>query len=134
TQRFCHQGRSNIVQRIKNTIHSEFSDLVKPKTGNRQVMHEEERKFKEADITKESYLKLNQPVDANDNPHYTYLNLIIDRTFADPNTEKNSIAFGIAVALNYHDPSKGISMVPSEVAERMNHILEKMQVSDCEEL
>ncbi|CAG8649405.1 2572_t:CDS:2 [Cetraspora pellucida] len=118
----------------EDTIHSEFSDLVKPKTGNRQVTHEEERKFKEADITKESYLKLNQPVDANDDLHYTYLNLIIDRIFADPNTEKNSIAFGMAVALNYLDPSKGISMVPSEVAERMNNILEKMQVSDCEEL
>ncbi|CAG8721068.1 7669_t:CDS:2, partial [Gigaspora rosea] len=105
---------SNIVQRIKDTIHSEFSDLIKPKTGNRQVTHEEERKFKDSDITKECYSKLNQPVDANDDPHYTYFNLIIDRTFADLNTEKNSIAFGIAIALNYLDPPKGISMVPSE--------------------
>ncbi|CAG8786436.1 5022_t:CDS:1, partial [Cetraspora pellucida] len=80
-----------------------------------------------ADITKECYLKLNQPVDINDDPHYTYLNLIIDRTFADLNTEKNSIAFGMAIALNYLDPSKRISMVPSEVIVRMNHILEKMQ-------
>ncbi|CAG8806109.1 7141_t:CDS:2 [Cetraspora pellucida] len=119
---------------FQNTIHSEFLDLVKPKTGNRQVTHEEERKFKEANITKESYLKLNQPVDANDDPHYTYLNLIIDHTFADPNTEKNFIAFGMAVALNYLDSSKGISMVPSEVTERMNHILEKMQVPDHKEL
>ncbi|CAG8816252.1 20272_t:CDS:2, partial [Cetraspora pellucida] len=109
-QQFCRQGRSNIVQQIKDTIHSEFSDLVKPKTGNRQF-----------------YLKLNQPVDTNDDLHYTYLNLIIDRIFADPNTEKNSIAFGMTVALNYLDPSKGISMVPSKVTERMNHILEKMQ-------
>ncbi|CAG8722707.1 5236_t:CDS:2, partial [Cetraspora pellucida] len=85
------------------------------------------KEFKEADITKEFYLKLNQPVNANNDPHYNYLNLIIDRTFADPNTEKNSIAFGMAVALNYFDPSKGISMVSSKVAERMNHILEKMQ-------
>ncbi|CAG8744831.1 10206_t:CDS:2, partial [Cetraspora pellucida] len=92
------------------------------------------KEFKETDITKESYLKLNQPVDANNDLHYTYLNLIIDRTFANLNTKKNSIAFGMAVALNYLDPSKGISMVSSKVAERINHILEKMQVPDCEEL
>jgi hypothetical protein len=62
-------------------------------------------------------MKLNKPVDTNDNPRYTYLNLIIDRVFTNLNTEKNSIAFGMAVVLNYLDPSKGINMVPSEVVE-----------------
>ncbi|CAG8622601.1 7751_t:CDS:2, partial [Racocetra persica] len=115
------QNKSNIV--VKNAIltrisvHFEFPDLVKLKTGNRQVMYKKERKFKEADVTKECYLKLNHPIDVNDDLHYTYLNLIINCTFADPNTEKNSIAFGMAVALNYLDPSKRISMVPSEVIE-----------------
>nr|CAG8500677.1 12059_t:CDS:2 [Entrophospora candida] len=42
------------------------------------------------------------------NPIYTYLNLIIDCAFTDPNTEKNSIAFGMAFIL---DPSKGIKLV-----------------------
>lgn len=32
-------------------------------------------------------MKLNKPVESN-NPTYTYLNLIIDRAFTDPNTEK----------------------------------------------
>ncbi|CAG8622769.1 944_t:CDS:2 [Cetraspora pellucida] len=100
----------------------------------KEVMHKEEQKFKEADIIKKSYLKLNQPIDANDNLHYTYFNLIIDCTFADLNTEKNSIAFEIAVALNYLDSSKGISIVLSEVAECINHIFEKIQVLEHEEL
>ncbi|CAB5391220.1 unnamed protein product [Rhizophagus irregularis] len=109
--------RSNIVQRIKDAIHNEFSDLTKPKTQNRQVTSDEEKKFKNSDITRECYIKLNKPVDVNDNPHYTFLNLIIDRVFTNPKTEKNSIAFGIAVALNYLDPSKGVNMVPIEVIE-----------------
>ncbi|KAF0545527.1 hypothetical protein F8M41_002238 [Gigaspora margarita] len=132
-QRFARQARSNIVQCIKDTIHSEFSDLTKPKTENWQVSHDEERKFKDADITRECYTKLNKPVDINDDPHYTYLNLIIDCAFTDPATEKNSIAFGMAVALNYLDPTKGVNMVPSEVVERMNYFLEKMQVNEREE-
>jgi hypothetical protein len=40
----------------------------------------------------------------------------------------------MAIALNYLDPSKGINMVPSEIIERMNIFLEKMQVADREEL
>ena len=40
----------------------------------------------------------------------------------------------MAVALNYLDPTKGINMVPSEIVERMNNFLEKMQVVDREEL
>ncbi|CAG8702587.1 17945_t:CDS:2, partial [Gigaspora rosea] len=108
-QRFARQALSNIVQRIKDTIHSEFSDLTKPKTKNQQ------------------------PVDINDVPHYTYLNLIIDCVFTDPATEKNSIAFGMAVALNYLDPTKGVNMVLNEVVERMNYFLEKMQVNEREE-
>lgn len=107
---------------------------MKSKTENRQVTRDEERKFKDASITHECYMKLNKPIDPNDNLHYTYLNLIIDRVFTNPNTEKNSIAFGMAVALNYLDPSKGINMVPSEIVERMNCFLEKMQVSEREEL
>jgi len=55
-------------------------------------------------------MKLNKPIDFND-PSYTYLNLIIDHTFTDSNTEKNSIAFGMAVALNYLDPLKGVKLV-----------------------
>ncbi|CAG8549732.1 8706_t:CDS:2 [Dentiscutata erythropus] len=50
-QKFAYQGRSSIVQRIKDTVHSEFTELVKPKTENRQISHEEEQKFKDADIT-----------------------------------------------------------------------------------
>ena len=105
---------------------------MKPKTENRQVTRDEERKFKDASITCECYMKLNKPVDTNDNSHYTYLNLIIDCVFTNPNTEKNSIAFGMAVILNYLDPSKGINIVLSEVVERMNYFLEKIQVSDRE--
>ena len=80
------------------------------------------------------YKKLNQPINSNDDPNYTYLNSIIDRVFIDSNTEKNSIAFGMTIALNYLDPSKGINMVPSEIIERMNVFLERMQVVDREEL
>ncbi|CAB4392465.1 unnamed protein product [Rhizophagus irregularis] len=117
TERLSRQARSNIVQRIKDAIHDEFSDLTKPKTQNRQVTSDEEKKFKNSDITRECYMKLNKPVDVNDDPHYTFLNLIIDRVFTNPKTEKNSIAFGMAVVLNYLDPSKGVNMVPSEVIE-----------------
>ncbi|KAF0496484.1 hypothetical protein F8M41_020966 [Gigaspora margarita] len=131
--RFCRQARSNIVQKIKDTIHTEFEDLIKPKTENHQVTHDEERKFKDASITRECYLKLNKPFDDSDS-YYTYLNLIIDRVFSDLKTEKNSIAFGMAVTLNYLDPSKGVNMVPSEVAKRMNYFLEKMQVPEREEV
>ncbi|CAG8777764.1 11843_t:CDS:2, partial [Racocetra persica] len=126
--------RRNIVQRIKDTIHTEFPDLIKPKIKNRQVTCKEEQKFKDAKIIWECYTKLNKPIDANDNPQYTYLNLIINRTFADLDTEKNSIAFGMAVALNYLDLSKRINMVLTEVIDRINYILEKMQVSELEEL
>ena len=77
-------------------------------------------------------MKLNKPINSND-PSYTYLNLIIDHTFTDSNTEKNSIAFGMAVALNYLDPLKGVKLVQSEVVERMNQFLEMMQVEDREE-
>ncbi|GBC03787.1 hypothetical protein RclHR1_05320004 [Rhizophagus clarus] len=133
-QRLSRQARSNIVQRIKDAIHSEFSELIKPKTQNQQVTSDEEKKFKNSDITRECYTKLNKPVDANDDPHYTYLNLIIDHVFTNPKTEKNSIAFGMAVALNYLDLSKGVNMVSSEVVERMNFFLDKMQVSEHESL
>ena len=122
------------MQRIKDAIHGEFVDLMKPKTENRQVTQKEERKFKDAKITRECYMKLNKPVDFSNNPNYTYLNLIIDRVFTDSNTEKNSIAFGMAVTLNYLDPSKGIKLVQSEVVERMNNFLEMMQVEDREEV
>uniref|UniRef100_U9SMI0 Uncharacterized protein n=1 Tax=Rhizophagus irregularis (strain DAOM 181602 / DAOM 197198 / MUCL 43194) TaxID=747089 RepID=U9SMI0_RHIID len=128
------QARSNIVQRIKDAIHDKFSDLTKPKTQNRQVTSDEEKKFKNSDITRECYIKLNKPVDVNDNPHYTFLNLIINRVFTNPKTEKNSIAFGMAVVLNYLDPSKGVNIVPIEVIERMNFFLERMQVSERESL
>ncbi|GES82462.1 hypothetical protein GLOIN_2v1789101 [Rhizophagus clarus] len=111
-QRLSRQARSNIVQ----------------------LTSDEEKKFKNSDITRECYTKLNKPVDANDDPHYTYLNLIIDHVFTNPKTEKNSIAFGMAVALNYLDSSKGVNMVPSEVVERMNFFLDKMQVSKRESL
>jgi len=40
----------------------------------------------------------------------------------------------MTIALNYLDPSKGINMVPSEIVERMNMFLERMQVVDREEL
>ncbi|CAG8756935.1 27502_t:CDS:2 [Gigaspora margarita] len=132
-QRFAHQVLSNIVQCIKNTIHSEFLDLTKPKTENQQVSHDKEHKFKDANITRECYMKLNKPVDINNNLHYTYFNLIIDCAFTDPATEKNSITFGIVVALNYLDPTKKVNMVPSEVVEWMNYFLEKMQVNESEE-
>ena len=73
-------------------------------------------------------MKLNQPVNPNDDSHYTYLNSIIDCVFPNPNTEKNSIAFGMAITLNYLDPIKGINMVPSEIVERMNNFLEKCKL------
>ena len=75
-------------------------------------------------------MKLNEPVDPSNNFSYTYLNLIINHVFTNSNTEKNSIAFGMAVALNYLDPSKSIKLVQSEVVERMNKFLEIMQVED----
>ncbi|CAJ0843429.1 4364_t:CDS:2, partial [Entrophospora sp. SA101] len=56
---------------------------------------------------------INKPVEFN-NPTYTYLNLIVDRAFTDPNTEKNYIAFGVTVTLNYLDPSKDINLVQNE--------------------
>ncbi|CAB5154948.1 unnamed protein product [Rhizophagus irregularis] len=112
-QRYLHQARSNIVQRIKDAVHAEFENLVKLKTENRQ--------------------KLNQPIDPDNDLHYTYLNSIIDNVFTNPHTEKNSIAFGMAITLNYLDLTKGINMVPSEVIDRMNGFLEKMKV-DCKEL
>ncbi|GES89530.1 hypothetical protein GLOIN_2v1789101 [Rhizophagus clarus] len=118
----------------RDAIHSEFSKLIKPKTQNRQVTSDEEKKFKNSNITRECYTKLNKPVNANDDLHYTYLNLIIDYVFTNPKTEKNSIAFGMAVALNYLDLSKGVNMVSSEVVERMNFFLDKMQVSEHESL
>ena len=124
--------QSNIVQRIKEIIHSEFTDLPKPKIENWQVTQIKERKFKDAEIIWKCYAKLNKPVNSN-NPSYTFLNLIIDRAFTSSNTEKNSIAFGMAVALNYLDPLKGVKLVQSEVVERMNQFLEMMQVKDCEE-
>ncbi|CAB4391468.1 unnamed protein product [Rhizophagus irregularis] len=133
-QRFCRQARSNIVQHVKDAVHAEFMDLEKPKTENRQVTHEAEKKFKDSKITRDCYRKLNQPIDPNNDPHYTHLNSIIDHVFTSSNTEKNSIAFGMTVTLNYLDPSKGINMVPSEVIERMNNFLEKMNVVDREEL
>ncbi|GES72492.1 hypothetical protein GLOIN_2v1789101 [Rhizophagus clarus] len=80
------------------------------------------------------YTKLNKLVDANDDSHYIYLNLIIDHIFTNPKTEKNSIAFGMAIALNYLDLSKGVNMVPSEVVKRMNFFLDKIQVLECESL
>ncbi|CAB4391950.1 unnamed protein product [Rhizophagus irregularis] len=92
-------------------------DLEKPKTKNHQVTREAEKKFKDSKITRNCYRKLNQPIDPNNDPHYTHLNSIIDRVFTSSNTEKNSIAFGMTVALNYLDPSKGINMVPNEVIE-----------------
>jgi hypothetical protein len=124
------------VQRVKDAVHAEFEDLVKPKTENRQVTRDEERKFKNSEVTQECYRMLNQPIaiDSVNDPHYTHLNSIIDNVFTHSNTEKNSIAFGMAIALNYLDPSKGINMVPSEVVNRMNGFLEKMQVADREEL
>ncbi|CAG8633492.1 15731_t:CDS:1, partial [Dentiscutata heterogama] len=114
------------------SIHAEFEGLIKPKRENRQVTHDEERRFKNSKITRECYSKLNSPVDVNNDPNYTYLNFILDRAFPDPKTEKNSIAFGIAVAFNYLDPTKGIIIVPSEVVEKMNYFLEKMNVPDRE--
>ncbi|PKK75680.1 hypothetical protein RhiirC2_707943 [Rhizophagus irregularis] len=133
-QRFCRQARSNIVQHVKDAVHAEFMDLEKPKTKNHQVTREAEKKFKDSKITRDCYRKLNQPIDPNNDPHYTHLNSIIDHVFTSSNTEKNSIAFSMTVALNYLDPSKGINMVSSEVIERMNNFLEKMNVIDREEL
>ncbi|CAG8693862.1 3074_t:CDS:2 [Rhizophagus irregularis] len=63
-------------------------DLEKSKTKNHQVTREAEKKFKDSKITRDC-----------------------------SNTEKNSIAFSMTVALNYLDPSKGINMIPSEVIE-----------------
>ncbi|CAG8698092.1 12125_t:CDS:2 [Gigaspora margarita] len=62
------------------------------------------------------YLKLNKQFDDSD-LNYTYLDLIIDCIFPDLKTEKNSIVFGIAVALNYLDLSKEVNIVPSKVAK-----------------
>ncbi|RGB22247.1 hypothetical protein C1646_677979 [Rhizophagus diaphanus] len=132
-QRFSRQARSNIVQRVKEAVHVEFVELVKPKAENRQVTHDEEQKFKNSEVICECYKKLNQPIDPSNDLQYTYLNSIIDRVFTNRNTEKNSIAFGMAVALNYLDPTKGINMVPSEIVGRMNYFLEKMQVVEREE-
>ncbi|CAB5193393.1 unnamed protein product [Rhizophagus irregularis] len=101
-RRFFHKNVCSL--RVKNAIHDEFTDLVKPKTEN-----------------------LRKPVDSN-NSSYTYLNLIIDNAFPDFNTEKNSIAFGMVVALNYLDPSKGIKLVQSEVVKWMDYFLEKIKV------
>ncbi|CAG8682530.1 6624_t:CDS:2 [Cetraspora pellucida] len=115
-QKFCCQGRSNIVQCIKDSIHAEFEGLIKPKRENCQVTCDEER----------------SPVDVDDDPNYTYLNFILDCAFSDPKMEKNSIAFGIAVAFNYLDPTKEIIMVLSEVVKKMNYFLEKMNVPDRE--
>ncbi|CAG8842839.1 2952_t:CDS:2, partial [Racocetra persica] len=42
-QKFCRQGRSNIVQRIKDSIHAEFEGLIKLKRENRQVTRDEEQ-------------------------------------------------------------------------------------------
>ena len=69
-------------------------------------MCNEERKFKNSEVTYECYRKLKQLIDPSNDPQYTYLNSIIDRIFTNQNTEKNSIAFGMAVALNYLDPIK----------------------------
>ena len=107
---------------------------MKPKAENRQVTCDEEQKFKNSEVTRECFMKLNQPIDPNDDSHYTYLNSIINRVFPNPNTEKNSIAFGMAITLNYLDPMKGINMVPSKIVERMNNFLEIMQVVNHEEL
>ncbi|CAJ0906736.1 7212_t:CDS:2 [Entrophospora sp. SA101] len=68
------------------------------------------------------WVKFDKPVEFN-NPTYTYLNLIVDRAFTDPNTEKNYIAFGVTVTLNYLDPSKDINLVQNEVVERIIHFL-----------
>lgn len=103
-------------------------DLKKPKTKNCQVTREAEKKFKDLKITCNCYKKLNQPIDPNNDPHYTHLNSIIDYVFTSSNTEKNSIAFGMTVALNYLNPLKGINMVLSKIIERMNNFLEKMNI------
>ncbi|CAB4417098.1 unnamed protein product [Rhizophagus irregularis] len=62
--------------RVKDAIHAEFVDLVKPKTENRQVIREEERKFKDAEITRNCYRKLNQPINSNNDPRYTYFKFL----------------------------------------------------------
>ncbi|GES83122.1 hypothetical protein GLOIN_2v1789101 [Rhizophagus clarus] len=48
-QRLSRQARSNIVQHIKDAIHSEFFEFIKPKTQNWQVTSDEEKKFKNSD-------------------------------------------------------------------------------------
>ncbi|CAG8592277.1 26301_t:CDS:2 [Dentiscutata erythropus] len=131
-QRFCRQTRSNIIQRIKDSIYTEFEDLIKPKRENCQVTRDKELRFKNSRIIRECYAKLNRPVNVEDDPNYTYLNFILDHVFPDPKTEKNFIAFGIVVALNYLDLSKEITIVPSEVVQKMNYFLEKMNVPDHE--
>ncbi|CAG8755530.1 22014_t:CDS:2 [Cetraspora pellucida] len=98
------------------------------------IIKKEEWRFKDAEIIQECYMKLNKPVNADDNLQYTYLNMIIDHIFTNSNTEKNSIAFGIAIALKYFDPLKRINMVPTEVIDRMNYILERIQVMKLEKL
>ncbi|CAG8796349.1 1353_t:CDS:2, partial [Cetraspora pellucida] len=62
-QKFCRQGRNNIVQRIKDSIHAEFERLIKLKRENHQVTHDEEQRFKNLKIIQECYSKLNSPVD-----------------------------------------------------------------------
>ena len=59
---------------VKDAIHNVFVDLAKPKTKNRQVSCDEERKFKDSKITRDCYMKLNNPIDSNEN--YTYLTLV----------------------------------------------------------
>ncbi|CAG8626759.1 14709_t:CDS:2 [Cetraspora pellucida] len=131
-QKFCHQGRSNIVQHIKDSIHVEFKRLIKLKRENHQVTHDEEQRFKYLKITQECYSKLNSPVDVNDNPNYTYLNFILDHAFPDPKMEKNSIAFGMTVVFNYLNSTKEIIIVPSKIVEKINYCFKKMNVSDRE--
>ncbi|CAH1767399.1 4483_t:CDS:2, partial [Entrophospora sp. SA101] len=75
------------------------------------------QRFKDAEITRECYMKLNKPVKSN-NPTYTYLNLIIDHE----TTEKNSIAFGMAVTLNYLDPSKGIKLIQKNYGHEISEL------------
>ena len=97
-------------------------------------MHDEERKFKNSEVIQECYRKLNQPINSEYDLHYTHFNSIIDNVFTNPNIEKNSIAFRMAIALNYLNPLKEINIVPSEVIERMNSFLKKMWVVDHKEL
>ena len=69
------------MQCIKEAIHVEFAELTKPKAENHQVTRDEERKFKNSEVTRDCYRKLNQPVDPDNDLQYTYLNSIIDRVF-----------------------------------------------------